>query len=116
MIAAGIWPVTAIGVAAITGVYSVALLSYVIVDAFDGDVTPARIASHVPVLLGLVFALLVARERAGSRGRRTPDAHADVDLQPRPPGPQPVDDAGISGQSTGRLPTTSQRLRRAVVD
>jgi RNA polymerase sigma-70 factor, ECF subfamily len=91
MIAAGIWPVTAIGVAAITGVYSVALLSYVIVDAFDGDVTPARIASHVPVLLGLVFALLVARERAGSRGRRTSDAHADVD---RP--------AQATGAPTGR--------------
>ncbi|HEY2447599.1 MAG TPA: DUF2275 domain-containing protein, partial [Mycobacterium sp.] len=42
MIAAGIWPVTAIGVAAITGVFSVALLSYVVVDAFNGEVTAAR--------------------------------------------------------------------------
>jgi RNA polymerase sigma-70 factor, ECF subfamily len=84
MIAAGIWPVTAVGVAAITGVYSVALLSYVVVDAFDSDVTPARIASHVPVLLGLVFALLVARERAGSRTPRTSDADAHVDRPAQP--------------------------------
>jgi RNA polymerase sigma-70 factor (ECF subfamily) len=84
MIAAGIWPVTAIGVAAITGVYSVALLSYVVVDAFNGEVTAARIASHVPVLLGLVFALLVARERAGSHRPRRRDADADAD-RPAPP-------------------------------
>ncbi|OMC17716.1 RNA polymerase subunit sigma-70 [Mycobacterium sp. IS-836] len=84
MMAAGIWPVTAIGVAAITGVYSVALLSYVIVDAFNGEVTVARIASHVPVLLGLVFTLLVARERAGSHRPRRRDSDADVE-HPSPP-------------------------------
>ena len=94
MIAAGIWPVTAIGVAAITGVYSVALLSYVVVDAFDGDVTTARIASHVPVLLGLVFTLLVARERAGSRRPRTSDP--DVDRPTRPT-------ASPSGRRRGHL-------------
>jgi RNA polymerase sigma-70 factor, ECF subfamily len=84
MIAAAIWPVTAIGVAAITGVYSVALLSYVVVDAFNGEVTTARIASHVPVLLGLVFTLLVARERTGSRRPRRRDTDADAD-RPAPP-------------------------------
>jgi RNA polymerase sigma-70 factor, ECF subfamily len=78
MIAAGIWPITAIGVAAITGVFSVALLSYVVVDAFAGEVTAARIASHVPVLLGLVFAVLVARERAGARKPRAAAAEADA--------------------------------------
>lgn len=82
MIAAGIWPVTAIGVAAITGVYSIALLSYVVVDAFDGEVTATRIASHVPVLLGLAFTLLVARERAESRRPRTREADADRPAQP----------------------------------
>ncbi len=66
MVAAGVWPITAIGVAAITGVYSVALLGYVVVDAFAGDVTATRIASHMPLLLGLAFALLVARERVRS--------------------------------------------------
>jgi RNA polymerase sigma-70 factor (ECF subfamily) len=84
MIAAAIWPVTAIGVAAITGVYSVALLSYVVVDAFNGEVTATRIASHVPVLLGLVFTLLVARDRAGSRRPRGRDTDADAD-RPAPP-------------------------------
>jgi RNA polymerase sigma factor (sigma-70 family) len=74
MIAAGVWTVTAVGVAAITGVYSVALLSYVVVDAFAGEVTATRIASHMPLLLGLVFALLVARERVRAQGPRTLDA------------------------------------------
>jgi RNA polymerase sigma-70 factor (ECF subfamily) len=86
MIAAGIWPVTAVGVAAIAGVYSVALSSYVVVDAFNGEVTAARIASHVPVLLGLVFALLVARERGGTRTPRTTDADADGDRPAQPTG------------------------------
>lgn len=67
MVAAGFRPITAIGVAAITGVYCVALLGYVIVDAFAGEVTATRIASHMPLLLGLAFALLVSRERGGSR-------------------------------------------------
>jgi len=84
MIAAAIWPVTAIGVAAITGVYSVALLSYVVVDAFNGEVTATRIASHVPVLLGLVFTLLVARDRAGSRRPRRRDTDADADRRAPP--------------------------------
>jgi RNA polymerase sigma-70 factor (ECF subfamily) len=86
MIAAGIWPVTAIGVAAITGVFSVALLSYVVVDAFNGEVTAARIASHVPVLLGLVFTLLVARERAGSRRWRRRNTNVDADRPAAPTG------------------------------
>lgn len=77
MIAAGIWPATAIGVAAITGVYSVALLSYVVVDAFAGNVTAARIASHMPLLLGLAFALLVARERVGADRSRASDAETE---------------------------------------
>jgi RNA polymerase sigma-70 factor (ECF subfamily) len=80
MIAAGVWPASASGVAAITGVYSVALLGYVIVDAFDGEVTATRIASHMPLLLGLAFALLVARERVGSRRRRGSGASDDTDF------------------------------------
>jgi RNA polymerase sigma-70 factor (ECF subfamily) len=77
MVAAGIWPASASGVAAITGVYSVALLGYVIVDALAGEVTATRIASHMPLLLGLAFALLVARERVGSRRPRASDTEAD---------------------------------------
>jgi len=78
MIAAGIWPVAAVGVAAIAGAYSVALVGYVAADAMDGQVTAARVASHVPVLVGLVFALLVARERVSSRKPRAADA-SDAD-------------------------------------
>jgi len=77
MIAAGVWPATAIGVAAITGVYSVALSSYVVVDAFAGEVTATRIASHMPLLLGLVFALLVAREHVRTGRPRTSRSGAD---------------------------------------
>ena len=82
MIAAGIWPVTAIGVAAIAGAYSVALVGYVAADALSGEVTAARVASHVPVLLGLVFATLVAGDRPGVRGSRTSAFDADIPAQP----------------------------------
>jgi RNA polymerase sigma-70 factor, ECF subfamily len=122
MIAAGIWPITAIGVAAITGVYSIALFSYVVVDAFAGDVTPARITSHVPVLLGLVFTLLVARERTGSRRPRRRGLDAD---RPAPPRAShagrrrghlwPIDrsspDPLASSTTTGRRLTVPAQLR-----
>jgi len=80
MIAAGFWPVAAIGVAAIVGAYSVALVGYEVIDVFEGEETAARIASHVPLLVGFTFALLVARERIGARRPRSSDAsneHAD---------------------------------------
>jgi RNA polymerase sigma-70 factor, ECF subfamily len=84
MMAAGVWPVAAIGVAAITGVYCVALLGYVIVDAFAGEVTATRIASHMPLLLGLAFALLVARERGGARRPGTSDGSGEANSPARP--------------------------------
>ncbi len=87
MVAAGVWPVTAIGVAAITGVYSVALLSYVVVDAFNGEVTAARVASHMPILLGLVFTLLVARERVGTHTPQSDTSYTDR-APARAPSPQ----------------------------
>ncbi len=77
MIAAGIWPSVAAGVAAIAGVYALALGGYVAVDAYHGQVTAARIASHLPVLIGLVFALLVARQRIGGAGSRPARWDAD---------------------------------------
>jgi RNA polymerase sigma-70 factor (ECF subfamily) len=85
MIAAGIWPVAAIGVAAIVGAYSVALVGYEVVDAFEREETAARIASHVPLLVGFAFALLVTRERMGARRLRASDAsdeRADIPAQP----------------------------------
>lgn len=79
MIAAGVWPGVAAGVAAIAGVYALALSGYVAIDAYHGQVTAARIASHLPILFGLLFALLVARQRtggAGSQARRRDAAGA----------------------------------------
>lgn len=77
MIAAGIWPSVAAGVAAIAGVYALALGGYVALDAYHGQVTTARIASHLPVLIGLAFALLVARQRMGGAGPRPARWDAD---------------------------------------
>lgn len=94
MIAAGVWPGVAAGVAAIAGVFALALSGYVAIDAYHGQVTAARIASHLPVLVGLLFALLVARHRAGGAGPRTrDDAVADA---------LPPADTGHAGQRRGR--------------
>jgi RNA polymerase sigma-70 factor (ECF subfamily) len=82
MIAAGIWTGAAVGVAAITGAYALALVGYVAFDAWNGEVTAARIASHVPVLAGLLFALLVARERSGARASRPSDSEAATPARP----------------------------------
>lgn len=73
MIAAGIWTTAAVGVAAIAGAFGLALVGYVAVDAYSGQVTAVRIASHLPVLVGMVFAVLVARDRAGSSKPRATD-------------------------------------------
>ena len=116
MVAAGVWPVTAIGVAAITGVYSVALFGYVVVDAFAGDVTATRIASHMPLLLGLAFALLVARERVRADRSGASGAADDADHPAGEQSPPLHDDAVTSGPSTGRPSTPPQPLRQAVVD
>jgi RNA polymerase sigma-70 factor (ECF subfamily) len=86
MIAAGIWPVAAIGVAAIVGAYSVALVGYEVVDVVEGEETAARLASHVPLLLGFAFALLVARERMGARTPRASDASVERAILTQPTG------------------------------
>jgi predicted anti-sigma-YlaC factor YlaD len=86
MIVAGVWTVAAVGVSAITGAFAVVLAGYVAVDAYNGQVTAARIASHLPVLLGLVFALLVARERVGEPKPHSADAEIrDLVLTPGVP-------------------------------
>lgn len=94
MIAAGVWPGVAAGVAAIAGVFALALSGYVAIDAYHGQVTAARIASHLPVLVGLLFALLVARHRVGGAGPRTRDDTAADALPPA--------DTGHAGQRRGR--------------
>jgi RNA polymerase sigma-70 factor, ECF subfamily len=85
MIAAGFWPVAAIGIAAIVGAYSVALLGYEVIDVLEGEETAARLASHVPLLLGFTFALLVARERIGARSPRSTDTSDAPDYVPAQP-------------------------------
>jgi RNA polymerase sigma-70 factor, ECF subfamily len=119
MIAAGIWPVTAIGVAAITGVYSVALMSYVVVDALGGEVTATRIASHMPLLLGLVFAWLVAREHSGSgRPRRSgadaSDAHRPVQPTGAPTGRRRGHLWPINRSASDPIATSTTTRRRLV--
>ncbi|RRR43046.1 RNA polymerase sigma factor SigC [Mycolicibacter terrae] len=108
MIAAGIWPAVALGVAAITGVYALALTGYVAIDTYHGQVTVERIASHLPVLVGLLFALLVARERTGGTGsRRAADDSRDAS--------PPVDSSrGRKGRhlrsvNQSTIPTTMRR-------
>lgn len=86
MIVAGIWTAAAVGVSAIAGAFAVVLAGYVAVDAYNGQVTATRVASHLPVVLGLVFAVLVARERVGSAKPRAADAEVrDFELTPDTP-------------------------------
>jgi RNA polymerase sigma-70 factor, ECF subfamily len=80
MVAAGIWTLAAAGVATVLGVYCAVLVGYVIADAWSGQVTAARVASHAPILLGLVFALLVVRERAEAGKFRGTDTRSSEDL------------------------------------
>lgn len=69
MVIAGVRPAAAAGMATVLGVFTLVLAGYVVNDAINGQVTAARIVSHLPVLLGMIFALLVLRDyRAG----RTP--------------------------------------------
>ncbi|EID15479.1 hypothetical protein MXEN_06551 [Mycobacterium xenopi RIVM700367] len=82
MVAAGIWTAAAAGVAAIATAFTAALLTYVAIDAYHSEVTAARIASHLPLLLGVLFAWLVARQRAGA-----PTEHATADARAVDPVP-----------------------------
>jgi RNA polymerase sigma-70 factor, ECF subfamily len=77
MVVAAIWPSAALGVASVLGVFTVVLSAYVVGDAWAGQVTAARVASHVPVIVGLVLVLLVSRERV--RRRRSASARRGID-------------------------------------
>ncbi|WP_343599353.1 DUF2275 domain-containing protein [Mycobacterium sp.] len=83
MIAAGIWPAVSVGVAAIVAAFSLVLAGYVTLDALHGQVTAARMASHLPILVGLVCAVLVAQQRGGAR--RPHDISAGPADLPLPP-------------------------------
>jgi RNA polymerase sigma-70 factor, ECF subfamily len=117
MIVAGIWPIAAIGVAAIVGAYSVALVGYEVLDVFAGEETAARIASHVPLLVGFTFALLVTRERMGARTPRTSEARDDLaDVPAGPTGRRrghlwPIDRSVTASTTTRRRLSGPTQLR-----
>lgn len=73
-IAAAARPRLAPGLACVLSVYVALLVYYVIVDDAIGQVTAARILSHLPAVLAAVLALLVWRQH--STHRNPPDARA----------------------------------------
>lgn len=78
MVIAGVRPAAAAGMATVLGAFALVLTGYVINDAVNDQVTLARIISHLPVLLGLIFALLVLRDYRA--GRTPPNQHRAVFL------------------------------------
>lgn len=79
MIGAALRPVAAAGLAGVLSVFAVVLTVYVAVDATTGAVTPVRMLTHLPVLLGAILAVLVWRESSASGPE--PSQHAsDLDI------------------------------------
>lgn len=74
MVAAALWPAAAAGLAGVLAVFVGVLTVYVVVDALSGAVTATRILTHLPVVIGAVFAVLVWR--GSSAPRRAPDGVA----------------------------------------
>ena len=60
-VAAAFRPTIALGLAFVLATYAAILTYYELTDAIGGEVTAARIASHVPVAVAAILALLVAR-------------------------------------------------------
>ncbi len=79
MIVAAAWPAAAAGVSAVLVVFTVALVGYVFADMLSGAVTPLRILSHVPVLLGAVLAVLVWRSTGSPQPGPANRAAAELD-------------------------------------
>ncbi|EHI14141.1 zf-HC2 domain-containing protein [Mycolicibacterium thermoresistibile] len=99
MIAAAVRPVAATGLAGVSTVFTVALTVYVIADWLAGLVTPARVLSHLPVVLGTVLALLVWRAQRdpgdpwdGSIG--LPDGAGEAEPVEDPSGPGDLEPTG----------------------
>jgi predicted anti-sigma-YlaC factor YlaD len=61
MVGAAVWPTAAAGLAGVLSVFVAVLSVYVAVDALDGAVSPERMASHLPVVIGAVLAIMVWR-------------------------------------------------------
>lgn len=94
MVVAALRPAAAAGLAGVLAVFTVVLIGYVIADSLSGAVTPVRVLSHLPVVLGTALALLVWR-RDG-----------------RPPGPAPQDAAETEPPVDIVLPPNASRGRR----
>lgn len=61
MVVAALRPAAAAGLAGVLATFTAVLTGYVIVDSLAGAVTPVRVLSHLPVVLGAVVAILVWR-------------------------------------------------------
>jgi predicted anti-sigma-YlaC factor YlaD len=64
MVGAAVWPNAAAGLAGVLTVFAGVLTAYVVADAATGAVSATRIATHAPVVLGAVLAILVWRQAA----------------------------------------------------
>ena len=78
MLAAAWRPALAPGLAGVLAAFVAVLAVYVVVDALAGAVTAGRVLSHLPVLLGAVFALLVWRRAPAPPP--SPSAAEDTDI------------------------------------
>ncbi len=79
MIGAALRPVAAAGLAGVLGVFAAVLTVYVAVDATMGAVTPVRMLTHLPVLLGAILAVLVWRD-ASTSGPEPGQHAAETDI------------------------------------
>ena len=61
MVIAARWPQAAAGLAIVLAVFAGVLTGYVIADATAGAVTLTRILTHLPIIVGVVLAILVWR-------------------------------------------------------
>lgn len=64
MVGAAVWPSAAAGLAGVLTVFAGVLTAYVVADATAGAVSATRIATHAPVVLGAMLAVLVWRHAA----------------------------------------------------
>ena len=81
MVGAACWPRAASGLAAVLTAFVAVLAGYVVADALAGAVTVARILTHVPVVMGAVFAALVWRDSPDFRPRRrAPEPEPELGL------------------------------------
>lgn len=66
MVGAALRPRAAAGLAGVLVVFAGALTAYITVDALSGAVTVVRMITHLPVVVGAIFALMVWRGESDS--------------------------------------------------